>query len=429
MTERLYYKDPTLTRFSARVIEHLRWEDRPAVVLERSAFYPNAGGQPHDTGLLCDADSSHCATDTSHCVADTSCCVAVVDVVEREADGAVIHVLSEELEAAEVEAQIDWDRRFDLMQQHTGQHILSAAFLERFEANTVGFHLSDDYSTIDLDRAPLSAEDLSEVETLANSIVFENRPTIARFVPDEEVPTLPLRKPLAHKGPVRIVEIPGFDCSACGGTHVRATGEVGLIKITRSERRGEETRVEFLCGRRALTDYQAKNSLLMGLAREYTVSYREVPDLVHRLAEELKDVRRELRQTRDELLDAEASVLWLEAVTINGAKVVRAHLPGRAPDDLKHLAQRLIVQPKTAVLLAAGEAGQPGFFTFARSADLDVNMGTLVRQACELAGGRGGGRPEFAQGGGPQGERVAQALGEAFRSLEGFIHHGPRDRS
>jgi alanyl-tRNA synthetase len=415
MTERLYYEDPTLTRFSARVTERLRWEEQPAVVLDRSAFYPNAGGQPHDAGLLRDLDSSHT--------------VSVVDVVEREADGAVIHVLSEWLEAAEVEGQIDWDRRFDMMQQHTGQHILSAAFLERLEANTVGFHLSDEYSTIDLDRAPLSAEDLASVETCANSIVFENRPTIARFVPDEEVPTLPLRKPLAHEGPVRIVEIPDFDCSACGGTHVRATGEVGLIKITRSERRGEETRVEFLCGRRALADYQAKNSLVMSLAREFTVGYWEIADLVHRLADELKEVRRELRQTRDELLDAEASVLWHQAVTVKGAQVVQAHLMGRAPDDLKHLAQRLILQPKTAVLLAAGEAGQPGFFTFARSADLDVNMGMLVRQACEIAGGRGGGRPEFAQGGGPQGDRVAQALSEAFRSLEGLINHGPRDRS
>jgi alanyl-tRNA synthetase len=204
---------------------------------------------------------------------------------------------------------------------------------------------------------------------------------------------------------------------------------VGLIKITKSERRGEETRVEFVCGRRALADYQAKNSLVMGLAREFTVSYREVPDLVHRLADELKDVRRELRQTRDELLDAEASVLWHEAVTIHGVQVVRANLPRRAPDDLKHLAQRLIVQPKTAVLLAAGEAGQPGYFTFARSADLDVNMGMLVRQACEIVGGRGGGRPEFAQGGGPQGDRVAQGLSEASETLEGLINHGSRDRS
>jgi alanyl-tRNA synthetase len=310
------------------------------------------------------------------------------------------------------------------MQQHTGQHILSAAFLERFDANTVGFHLSDDYSTIDLDRAPMSTEDLTGVEALANAVVFENRAAVARFVPDEEVPDLLLRKALAHQGPVRVVEIPDFDCSACGGTHLQATGEVGLIKITRSERRGAETRVEFLCGRRALADYDAKNTLVLDLAREFTVGYWEVPDLVHRLAGDLKETQRELRRTRDALLDAEAVALWHGAATVGDARVVRAHLSDRPPDDLKHLAQRLVAHPQTVVLLAAGKAGQKGFLTFARSADIDVHMGTLVRQACETIGGRGGGRSEFAQGGGPQGDRVPFALDAAFQSLVDFIPHG-----
>jgi alanyl-tRNA synthetase len=403
MTQRLYYEDPYLTRFSARVLERLTWEDRPAVVLDRTAFYPSGGGQPHDTGILCAEDSSES--------------MAVVDVVEREDDGAVIHILAGPFPADEVAGQIDWDRRFDLMQQHSGQHILSAAFLERYDANTVGFHLSDGYATIDLDRAPLSAEEMAQVEVLANAIVLENRPAAARFVPDEEVSRLPLRKPLAHEGPVRIVEIPGFDCSACGGTHVRATGEVGLIKLTRSERRGSETRVEFVCGRRALADYQAKNALVMELAREFTVGHWELADLVHRLADDLAEARRELRQTRDALLDAEAAVLWHQGVTVGPALVVRAHLAGRSPDDLKHLAQRLVAQPQTVALLAAGEAGQKSVFTFARSADIEVPMGILMRQACQIVGGGGGGRPEFAQGGAPQGDRAAQALEEAFHSL------------
>ncbi|MEJ2733905.1 MAG: alanyl-tRNA editing protein [Anaerolineae bacterium] len=150
MTERLYYEDPYLVRFSASVVEHLQWEGRPAVILDRTAFYPTGGGQPNDTGFLRDARTLEE--------------IPVVDVAERESDGAVVHVLSAPLRAGEVEGRIDWDRRFDLMQQHTGQHLLSAAFLERFDANTVGFHLSDDYSTIDLDRAPLSAQDLTGVE-------------------------------------------------------------------------------------------------------------------------------------------------------------------------------------------------------------------------------------------------------------------------
>ncbi len=413
MTHRLYYDDAYLRHFSSRVQESLTWEGRPAVVLDRTAFYPTGGGQPHDTGWLGG--------------------IAVVDVVEREADGAVIHILANPLTAetlalapgaasGEVEGEVDWGRRFDLMQQHTGQHLLSAAFVRRLEAQTVGFHLSEEYATIDLDRAPLSPEELAGVEALTNEVIFRNRPVVARFVSDEEVSGLPLRKPVAHEGPVRIVQVEGFDHSACGGTHVRATGELGLIKIVRSERRGSETRVEFLCGWRALADYDAKNQLLMDLAREFTVGHREVGELVHRLAGEVKEVRRELRATRDLLLDAEASALWHEAATLAGARVVRGYLPGRAPDDLKHLAQRLVEHPQTVALLtASAEQGENGYLCFACSDDVALHMGQLLRQVAEASGGRGGGRPSFAQGGSPQGHRMAEALELAYRSVADLL--------
>jgi alanyl-tRNA synthetase len=402
MTDRLYHGDPYQRRFSACVVERLEQDGRPAVVLDRTAFYPTGGGQPHDTGRLDD--------------------VSVVDVLAREADGAVLHVLAAPLEADKVDGQVDWGRRFDLMQQHTGQHILSAAFAGRLGANTVGFHLSDDYATLDLDRAPLTADELSQVESTANAIVFENRRAVARFVPDEEVSSLPLRKPLAegHKGAVRVVEIPDFDSSACGGTHVRATGEVGLIKIVRGERRGTETRIEFLCGGRALSDYAAKNAMLLELAQEFTVGHWELADTVHRLANDLRETRRELRRTRDALLEAEAYALWHQAEFKDPLRVVRAHFVGRAMDDLKHLAQRLIAHPQTVALLGTeGQGEEKSYFTFACSDDLELDMGTLVRQACQVIGGRGGGRPNFAQGGGPDGSRMAQALDEAFRSLAG----------
>jgi alanyl-tRNA synthetase len=398
MTKRLYYEAPFLTHFTAKVLERLEWEGQPAVVLDRTAFYPTGGGQPHDVGTI---DG-----------------VAVHDVVERPEDGAVVHLLSGDLASQQIEAEVDWPRRLDLMQQHTGQHILSAAFVVHLGANTVGFHLSDEYATIDLDRAPLSDAELAAVEALANDVVFEDRPVQARFVPDEEVSSLALRKPLAHEGPVRIVEIPGFDASACGGTHIEATGQVGLIKITRSERRGTETRVEFLCGGRALADYQAKNALVMELAREYTVGHWELADMVHRLSDELKETRRELRTTRDGLLDAQASALWHEADLLGDMRVVRAHFPGRTPDDVKHLAQRLVDHTRTVALLAAGGEGEAkGYFAFARSEDVDLHMGTLLRRACEAVGGRGGGRADFAQGGGPAATLVAEALDVAFQSL------------
>jgi alanyl-tRNA synthetase len=402
VTQRLYYQDPYLDRFSAHVVERTQWEEHPAVVLDRTAFYPTGGGQPHDTGMLNQT--------------------AVIDVVERESDGAVLHVLDGSLPDESVEGRIDRDRRLDLMQQHTGQHLLSAAFVDRLDANTVGFHLSEEYATIDLDRAPLPEDVLVDVERSVNAVVFENRPVIARFVPDEEVGTLPLRKPLAHKGPVRIVEVPDFDCSACGGTHVRATGEVGLIKVVRTERRGTETRVEFLCGGRALADYQAKNAAIMGLAQDYTVGHWEVADMVHRLDDELKATRRELRKTRDDLLDAQALALRHQGCALGAAHVITANLAGRTPEDLKHLAQRLISHPETVVLLASGGvAGEKGSFVFARSGDVDVDVGPLMREACEVIGGRGGGRPEFAQGGGPRGELVADGLEAAARTVFGAL--------
>jgi len=399
MTARLYYDDPHLTHFSAHVVERLEWEGQPAVVLDRTAFYPTGGGQPHDTGRLGG--------------------VAVAEVVERESDGAVLHLLAEPLSDAEVEGRVDWERRFDLMQQHTGQHLLSAAFVRRLKANTVGFHLSERYATIDLDRAPLSADELEAVEALANRVVFQNRPVVARWVADEEVPHLPLRKPVVHAGPVRVVEVAGFDCSACGGTHLRATGEVGLIKITRTERRGSETRVEFLCGDRARRDYQAKNALILDLAQEFSVGYWELAGVVHRLADDLKAARHELRRSRDALLQAEATALWHQAPTVGEVRVVQAHLTDRTPEELKHLAQHLVERPRTVALLAAGgPAGEKGSLTFARSADLPaLHMGMLLRRACETIGGRGGGRPEFAQGGGPQGERLAQALEDSVHLL------------
>ena len=397
MSQRLYYDDPYLVTFAAQVVERLQWAGQPAVVLDRTAFYPTGGGQPHDVGRLQG--------------------VEVLDVVAREDDGAVVHVLAGPLPADDVEGEVDWERRSDLMQQHTGQHILSAAFVECLGANTVGFHLSEEYATIDLDRAPLSEGDLKEVETRANAVVMADRPVTSRWVSDEEVAALPLRKPVAHEGPVRVVEIPDFDCSACGGTHVRATGEVGPIKITRSERRGGETRVEFLCGRRAMADYWAKSALLMDLAREFTVGYLEVPDLVRRLAEELKETRRELRRTRDALLDVEADSLWRQAQAVADWRVVKTHLVARPPDDLKHIAQRLAARPATVALLGSGEKGTKGVFTFARAEDVDLHVGLLVRQACQVIGGGGGGRPQFAQGGGPQGERVAQALDVAFQAV------------
>jgi len=220
---RLYYSDPYRTEFQARVIERTSVQAQPGVVLDCTCFYPTSGGQPHDEGTLNG--------------------VPVINVLERE-DKAIVHVLAAELDADVVHGAIDWQRRFDHMQQHTGQHILSQAFLKMLNAETVGFHLGKEASTIDIDKAPLAAVQLDTVENLANEIVFADLPVKTYFVAEAELANLPLRKLPVVDMPIRIVEVEGFDYSPCGGTHCRRTGEVGLIKITRAERRGQDTRVE-----------------------------------------------------------------------------------------------------------------------------------------------------------------------------------------
>ena len=394
---RLYYAEANLREFDARVIERLTWNGRPAVVLERTAFYPTSGGQPHDTGTLNG--------------------VEVVDAVEREADGAVVHVLAGELQGDAVHGEINWVRRFDHMQQHTGQHVLSQAFTTALGADTVGFHLGAEVSTVDLNRAPLSEEQIDRAEALANEVVFDDRPVDARFVDREELAALPLRKPPQVTGPIRIVEVAGFDWSPCGGTHCRRTGEIGVIKVVRVERRGAETRVHFLCGRRALADYRRKNHLVLDLAARFSVGDWELAGAVERLSEEARANRKQAQALQGQLLDYEAVALIAGAETLAGARVVRRVYADRTVDEIRHLAQRLTAGPGVIALLGLGSTGEKAQFVFACSADVPHDMNALLRAACQAVGGGGGGRPNFAQGGGPDGTRAEEALDVAWQQL------------
>jgi len=385
MTERIYYNDSYMVSF-------LSVGGKQGLVLDRTCFYPTSGGQPHDTGSIQG--------------------VAVTDVYE-EGD-AIVHVLAKPVTGWKVLGRIDWERRFDHMQQHTGQHILSQAFLEQLGANTVSFHLGERLSTIDLDRQ-LSAELARHVEDRANEIVMENRPVVIRFVAREDVAALGLRKPPTVEGEVRIVDISGFDRSACGGTHVNATGEVGLIKIRRWERRGKETRVEFLCGWRALRDYRWKNETILSLANEFSVAEREILEAVHRQINEIKSLRRESNRLRDQVLDYEALALLAEAKDCGDVRVVVHAFEDRDPEDIRRIALRMIEGDRRVALLGLG--APKGRLVFARSADLSVDMGMLLKRVCAVVGGGGGGRPHFVQGGGLPGERVREALDLALREL------------
>ncbi|MGQ9595550.1 MAG: alanyl-tRNA editing protein, partial [Anaerolineae bacterium] len=303
---RLYYEDPYLTEFSARVVDRRTWDGRPALVLDRTAFYPTSGGQPHDTGRLNRAR---------------------VVGVEEDPEGRVVHILDVPVEEDEVRGQVDWARRFDHMQQHTGQHILSQACWQVLRAETVGFHLGDETSTIDLDVAGLDFGALEQAEALANEIVFQDRPVRAAFFSEEEAATLPLRKPPAVHGAIRVVQVEGFDCSACGGTHVRRTGEVGPIAIVRVEHRGQESRVHFVCGHRAARDHRQRVHITSTLMSALTVGLGDLPEAVARLQEDLRAARKEARDLRERVLDDETEALLAAASRWGQWRVVRHLLP------------------------------------------------------------------------------------------------------
>jgi len=410
MTNRLYYADPYLTSFTARVVERLEVDGRPAVILDRTAFYPTGGGQPSDRGRLNQ--------------------VEVVDVVAREDDlQTVLHLLSGTLRDDEVAGAVDWPRRFDLMQQHTGQHILSQAFVQAAGAETVAFHLGDDVRegsvTIDLNRSGLLPAQIDQAEDLANQMVYANRPVTARFVNEAELASIPLRKPPAVNTAIRIVEIEDFDWSACGGTHVARAGEVGQIKIIKIDRRGADTkvgsttRVEFRCGQRALIDYRRKNEMINRVAADLSIGHWELDQAAARLVADNKALRKQLQEAQTRLLEFEARELLSNLRIRDGYAVALRVWHDLNMADLRQLAKQIIVRPKTVALLGSG--GERPALVFARSSDLVFDMNVLARGAAARIDGKGGGQPDFAQAGGPPAsdEQVQAALEWAYAQLDG----------
>jgi alanyl-tRNA synthetase len=378
-SQRLYYDDPYATQFEAELVEQAVYNGAPAVVLDRTCFYPTSGGQPYDTGHLND--------------------VPVIDVVVRESDGAVLHVLGGKLPSGKVSGQIDWARRFDHMRHHTGQHILSQAFIHLVQAETIGFHMSPDSVTIDLNISQVDPAVVDAVEDLANQIVADNRPVRAWFPSDAELETLRLRKVPDVGGKFRVVDIDGFDVTACGGTHVARTGEIGIIKVLRTEKHGDTIRVEFRCGDRALRDYRQKNALMNQLAAEMTVGYWEVPAALERLREENKTLRRELRTARAALSESQAEAIWQAADRSSGMALVVQAFDDRDAGEVRDLVQKLITHPATIAL--CGAAGEKAQLIIARSDDLHQDMVPVLMYGLAVWGvERGGGRPSFAQGGG-----------------------------
>ncbi len=380
MTNRIYYVDPMCGQFVGVVTASLIHDGKPAVCLDRSAFYPTSGGQPFDTGAL-----------------GTRRVVEVID-----ADDRLIHVLDSSMaEGTVVTGVIDWDRRFDHMQQHTGQHILSAAF-ERLTGNpTLSFHMGTEESTIDLAHEVGPAE-VHSVETEANRVVWSNAPVAIRFVSPEEAARLTLRKEPARSGTLRLIDIPDFDLSACGGTHVRHTGAVGMIAVLGLERFKGGTRVAFACGDRALRSHRRLRVAVSESVRVLSVVPAELPAAIERLQSEAKEQRKSGKALREALATYEAEEFLEGAQLLGGVRLVVRALDGYDAGTVKSLATAIASSPGVVALLFTTTA--PIQVVAARSSDGQIDAAQVVRRLVEQFGGKGGGRPELAQGGGLSGD-------------------------
>ena len=372
--------DSYLRSLDTQVQAQLQVDGQPAVVLQQTCFYPEGGGQPFDTGTIAG--------------------VAVL-AVQTHADGTVVHTLAHSLPAGtlHVTASIDWSRRFDHMQQHSGQHILSQSFLEIAGAATAGFHLSAQRVTIDLVQAAFSAQQLSQVEQLANRIVQSNLPVHVSFPGPAELAALQLRKMPEVHAPLRVVAIGDFDRTPCAGTHVAHSAEVALIKIIKVERSKGGQRVEFCCGQRALEDYQRKHATLSRAAAALSCAPADVDGLLEQQMAAQQQLAKQLRAARDELLQQECALLLSQAAAGSGRRVVCRAWHARAPEELRELARLLAAQPGALVLL--GSAGEQARVVLACAADLALDMRPLLTGLLQQLGGEGGGgQQRLVQGGG-----------------------------
>jgi alanyl-tRNA synthetase len=382
MTERLYYTDSYLTGFYAHVVDRSPCGKR--IYLDRSAFYPTSGGQPFDTGSIAG--------------------VRVVDVVDE--GERIAHVLAAPVEAEEVACEIDWPRRFDHMQQHTGQHLLSAVFAELFDIATVSVHFGAGSSTIDVNSPSLSADQIHAAERRVDELVCENTRVSVSF--EEASDELGLRKPSSRSGELRIVSIDKLDRSACGGTHVRATGEIGPVLIRKLDKVRNSTRIEFLCGLRAVRRARADFDALSQIAHAFSAPIDDTPALVTSQIEALKTVEKDRRRLEEELGAAQGRELY-DATSPDslGIRRVTRRLAAGSLDPLRAMAQAFCARPMAVFI---GVAENPPAILLATSSDSNLDSGKLLKAALTEVGGRGGGTPRMAQGSAPSAAALEQAL-------------------
>lgn len=377
-TRRLYYDDSFQREFSADVVscEPDRTGQVPAwaVVLTQTAFYPASGGQPHDMGTLGG--------------------VRVLDVQDAEEE--IVHLTEKPLELGRVDGCVNWERRFDHMQQHTGQHLLSAIFQERYGLPTISFHLGSDLSTIDLQGPEPSEEILEGAERAANAVVFEDRSVTVRYGTPEDLERIGIRKKVERPGILRAVEIAGIDLQPCGGTHVARTAQIGMILVRRCTKVRQDWRVEFVCGERAGRAARSDFRLLRAVAGKLTCAPEEVASEVERVLAERDAHFRIVRAFSERVAEAESKRLLKEVEVLpNGLRLIASLIDEGDADFLGQLATRIIKKEKTVALLASARTG---FVVFAQHPTAAKDLNALLRETLQSLGGKGGGTRDFARG-------------------------------
>jgi len=413
MTERLYYHDSFLYEFDAEVLDLVSASDsdpRTAVILDRTAFYPTSGGQVFDMGWFLPGETS-----------DASNRFRVAEVTESD-DGQILHILENAgpiQKGNRVHGLIDIDRRRDHMQQHSGQHVLSAAFVRLFNLPTVSFHMGLESCSIDVDTKHLTTAQVEAAEALANDVVMENRAVGIRFVTQEEARGLGLRKiPPVERDQLRLIDVHDFDLTACGGTHVSATGEIGCVLLRKTEKTRQGWRVEFVCGKRAVATARRDYAVLAESGGLLSSHIWDIPQQVRKAQEESRASRKLREQLLEELADLYANRFLAETPESGGRKIIVRTFPDRDLTFIKLLAQRLTRQSAEVVTFLGIVSDQPAL-VFAQSSGQPFDMGGLMKETLARLGGRGGGGRDMAQGGPAQAEGLESALSELAAQLRG----------
>ncbi|BDH59984.1 alanyl-tRNA editing protein [Lysinibacillus sp. PLM2] len=377
MRNLFYYQDSMIKDFTANIVRTGMEEDgRPFIVLSNTAFYPTGGGQPHDTGKIEDLD--------------------VIDVEKIENE--IRHYVNADPSALpnEVKGTVDWARRFDHMQQHCGQHILSAAFVELFDFSTVSFHLGSELVTIDLNTNMITDEQLSLAENRANEIILENRPIETRWISKSELSQYPLRKDVTVDEDIRLVIIPDFDYNGCGGTHPSSTGQVSLLKIMDIEKMKNNIRISFVCGNRVLKQLAMRKQVLSAVARSLSVPEEDAADAVNKLLKDSKATEKALGEAQESLLTFEGK----ELMSQSDKKIIAKAFKNRTIQELQKLGRYIVSENDKIVALLVAENEDKLQFVAASGKNAGKSMKELSANVLPLINGKGGGKDFFVQGGG-----------------------------